>query len=164
MPCTVIVGTQFGDEGKGKIVDYYSGDMDVVVRYNGGANAGHTVVVGKDEYAFQLLPSGILRRDKTVMIGNGVALDPEVFLNEVNNLKKRGIIPAQIFISDRAHVVMPYHKIMDGAQEKFTALAGLELRVGFLYCFGQRSHLDGQDVRVHLGLAQGNLNGYSVQP
>ncbi|MFH0896628.1 MAG: adenylosuccinate synthase [Candidatus Bathyarchaeota archaeon] len=119
MPCTVVVGTQFGDEGKGKVVDYYSDLMDIVVRYNGGANAGHTVVVGNEEFAFQLLPSGILRRDKTVMIGNGVVLDPEVFLTEVNNLKRRGVTPAQIFISDRAHVVMPYHKIMDLAQEKF---------------------------------------------
>ncbi len=126
MPCTVVVGTQFGDEGKGKVVDYYSSDVDIVVRYNGGANAGHTVVVGYEEFAFQLLPSGILRSDKTVMIGNGVVLDPEVFLLEVNNLKGRGFTPAHIFISDRAHVVMPYHKIMDEAQEKFKG----DLRAG----------------------------------
>lgn len=119
MPCTIIVGTQFGDEGKGKVVDYYSSNMDIIVRYNGGANAGHTVVVGKDEFAFQLLPSGILRKEKTVMIGNGVVFEPEVFFTEINNLKSRGITPAKIFISDRTHVIMPYHKIMDAAQEKF---------------------------------------------
>ncbi|MCJ7632284.1 adenylosuccinate synthase [Candidatus Bathyarchaeota archaeon] len=118
MPCTVVVGTQFGDEGKGKVVDYYSENMNIVVRYNGGANAGHTVVVGKEEFAFQLLPSGILRKDKTVIIGNGVVFEPEVFFEEIKNLKKREITPAQIYISDRAHVVMPYHKIMDEAQEQ----------------------------------------------
>lgn len=118
MPCTVIVGTQFGDEGKGKIVDYYSGDMDIIVRYNGGANAGHTVVVGEERFAFRLLPSGVLRRDKTVVIGNGVVVDPEVFFSEVETLKTRGVTPAKIFVSDRAHVVMPYHKMMDEAQER----------------------------------------------
>ena len=119
MTCTVIVGTQFGDEGKGKMVDYFSGDMDIIVRYNGGANAGHTVVVGNEEFAFQLLPSGILRKDKTVVIGNGVVLEPEIFFLEIDKLESRGITPAKIFISDRTHVVMPYHKLMDEAQERF---------------------------------------------
>ncbi|MFH0748960.1 MAG: adenylosuccinate synthase [Candidatus Bathyarchaeota archaeon] len=119
MPCTVIVGTQFGDEGKGKVVDYYSGDMDIIIRYNGGANAGHTVVIGKEEFTFQLLPSGVLRKDKTVIIGNGVVLEPELLLSEIEHLKSRGVIPAKIFISDRTHVVLPYHKMMDEAQERF---------------------------------------------
>lgn len=119
MSCTVVVGTQFGDEGKGKIVDYYSDGMDVIVRYNGGANAGHTVVIEEERFAFSLLPSGVLRKDKMVVIGNGVAFDPEVFFSEVESLKKRGIAPAKIVISDRAHVVMPYHKLMDEVQERF---------------------------------------------
>ena len=128
MTCTVIVGTQFGDEGKGKIVDYYSGGVDLVVRYNGGANAGHTVVIGKDEFAFQLLPSGILRNGKTVVIGNGVVFEPELFFTEVSNLKASGITPAQIFISDRTHVVMPYHKMMDEVQERSKGNLGLVVR------------------------------------
>jgi adenylosuccinate synthase len=118
MSCTIVVGTQFGDEGKGKIVDYYSDDVDIIVRYNGGSNAGHTVVINGEKFAFSLLPSGVLRKEKIVVIGNGVVLDPEVIFREINDLEKRGITPAKIMISDRAHVVMPYHKIMDAAQEK----------------------------------------------
>ena len=119
MSCTVIVGTQFGDEGKGKIVDYCSEDMDIVCRYNGGSNAGHTVVVGKEKFAFRLLPSGVLRKEKTVVIGNGVVIDPEVLLSEINFLKRRGIKPVHLFISERAHLVMPYHKIIDEVEERF---------------------------------------------
>lgn len=118
MSCIIVVGTQFGDEGKGKIVDYYSEDADIIVRYNGGSNAGHTVVINGEKFAFSLLPSGVLRKDKIVVIGNGVVLDPEVIFREINDLKKKGITPAKILISDRAHIVMPYHKIMDAAQEK----------------------------------------------
>jgi adenylosuccinate synthase len=115
----VIVGTQFGDEGKGKIVDYFGEDMDFIVRYNGGANAGHTVVIGDDKFAFRLLPSGVLWNEKTVIIGNGVVIDPKVFLSEIENLETRNVPKAQIFISDRAHIVMPYHKIMDSVEEKY---------------------------------------------
>ena len=119
MSCIVIVGTQFGDEGKGKVVDYYSRDADIVVRYNGGANAGHTVIVGNEKFAFRLLPSGVLRSEKTVVIGNGVVIDPELLLAEINDLKRRGITPAKIHVSDRAHIVMPYHKRLDGIEEEF---------------------------------------------
>lgn len=139
MPCTVIVGTQFGDEGKGKIVDYYSGDADIIVRYNGGANAGHTVVVGEEKFAFSLLPSGVLRKDKTVVIGNGVVVEPEVFFSEIDSLKKRGITPARILMSDRAHVVMPYHKMMDAAQEKFKgSLRAGSTRRGIGPCYSDK--------------------------
>ena len=139
MPCTVIVGTQFGDEGKGKIVDYHSRDMDVVVRYNGGANAGHTVVVGKEKFAFSLLPSGVLWREKTVVIGNGVVIDPEVFFSEVAGLKSRGVTPARILVSDRAHVVMPYHKLMDAAQEGSKgSLAAGSTRRGIGPCYSDK--------------------------
>ncbi len=119
MPCTVIVGTQFGDEGKGKVVDYYREDADLIVRYNGGANAGHTVVVGGEIFAFHLLPSGVLWREKTVVIGNGVVIDPEVLLLEIDALGRRGVTLAKVFISDRAHVVMPYHKLLDAVEERF---------------------------------------------
>jgi len=119
MSCIVIVGTQFGDEGKGKVVDYYGRDVDIVVRYNGGANAGHTVVVGNEKFAFRILPSGVLRQDKTVVIGNGVVIDPDLILSEIEELRQRGVTPAKIYISDRAHVVMPYHKALDGIEEKF---------------------------------------------
>lgn len=117
MSCTVIVGTQFGDEGKGKVVDYYGQDADIVVRYNGGANAGHTVIVGTERFAFRLLPSGVLRPDKTVVIGHGVVIDPDLFLTEIAELRQRGVTPATIYVSDRAHVVMPYHKALDGIEE-----------------------------------------------
>jgi len=118
MPCTVIVGTQFGDEGKGKIVDYCSEHVDIIVRYNGGSNAGHTVVIGEEKFAFRLLPSGVLRENKTVVIGNGVVIDPEVLLSEIGGLKRGGVTPAQIYISERAHIVMPYHKLMDSVEER----------------------------------------------
>ncbi len=117
MSCTVVVGTQFGDEGKGKIVDYYSNNMDIIVRYNGGANAGHTVVIGDEKYAFRLLPSGVLRKDKTVILGHGMAIDPETLLSEITALREREITPAKIVVSDRAHVVFPYHKEQDGLEE-----------------------------------------------
>jgi adenylosuccinate synthase len=114
----VVVGTQYGDEGKGKVVDYYSETADIIIRYNGGANAGHTVVIKEDKFAFRLLPSGVLRRDKTVVLGNGVVIDPEVFFSEIDGLKHRGVIPAHILVSDRAHIVMPYHKLLDAVEEK----------------------------------------------
>ncbi|UCH37462.1 MAG: adenylosuccinate synthase [Candidatus Bathyarchaeota archaeon] len=139
MPCTVIVGTQFGDEGKGKIVDYYSADADIIVRYNGGANAGHTVVADNEKFAFRLLPSGVLHRDKTVVIGNGVVLDPDVFLSEIHSLQQRDVTPAQIVISDRAHVVLPYHKLMDAAQEKFKGrLSAGTTRRGIGPCYSDK--------------------------
>ena len=139
MSCTVVVGTQFGDEGKGKIVDYYSENADIIVRYNGGANAGHTVVAGNEKFAFRLLPSGVLRQDKMVVIGNGVVLDPDVFFSEIHSLQQRGITPARIFISDRAHVVMPYHKLMDAAQEKFKGrLSAGTTRRGIGPCYSDK--------------------------
>lgn len=117
MSCTVIVGTQFGDEGKGKIVDYYSDNVDIIVRYNGGANAGHTVVIGDKKFAFRLLPSGVLRSDKTVILGHGMAIDPDVLLSEISALRERQVTPARIIVSDRAHLVFPYHKVQDGLEE-----------------------------------------------
>ncbi len=118
MPVTVVVGTQWGDEGKGKITDYLAESADVVVRYQGGTNAGHTVKVGEEVYKFQLLPSGILREEKTCVIGNGVVVDPGVLLRELQDLNARGVTPATLRISERAHVIMPYHKVQDALEEK----------------------------------------------
>ncbi|MEY3022474.1 MAG: Adenylosuccinate synthetase, partial [Planctomycetota bacterium] len=110
-PHAAVVGLQWGDEGKGKIVDLLTARYDCIVRYNGGANAGHTVQVGSDRYALHLIPSGILSRGKTNVIGNGVVVDPEKLLEEMDGLLRRGVeIGANLRVSDRAHVVMPYHK------------------------------------------------------
>jgi len=121
---TAVVGLQWGDEGKGKVVDVLTGDHNVIVRYNGGANAGHTVVVGDERYALHLIPSGILYRDKLNVIGNGVVVDPEVLLQEIAAIRDRGIeVGDNLRISDRAHVVMPYHKEQDAALERYLASA-----------------------------------------
>lgn len=117
MSAIAIVGTQWGDEGKGKITDYYSEDADIIARFQGGNNAGHTIVVGQEVYKFHLLPSGILRPEKTVLIGNGVVIDPDVLLKELDDIEKRGFAVKNLKISDRAHVIMPYHKLLDGLQD-----------------------------------------------
>jgi adenylosuccinate synthase len=123
-PChSAVVGLQWGDEGKGKVVDLLTEHHDVIVRYNGGANAGHTVVVGSERYALHLTPSGILYPDKLCVIGNGVVVDPLTLIDEIDGLRKRGIeVGDNLRISDRAHVVMPYHKAHDAALE--SALGG----------------------------------------
>ncbi len=119
---TAVVGLQWGDEGKGKIVDVLTAGHDVIVRYNGGANAGHTVVVGSERYALHLIPSGILYPDKTCVIGNGVVVDPEKLLEEAEGLRARGVaVGGNLRLSDRAHVVLPYHKEQDAALEDYLA-------------------------------------------
>ncbi len=116
---TAVVGLQWGDEGKGKIVDLLTARHDVIVRYNGGANAGHTVVVGDQRYALHLIPAGILYPDKLCVIANGVVVDPQVLFDEIDSLRTRGIeVGDNLRISDRAHVVMPYHKEHDAALEE----------------------------------------------
>ncbi len=116
----VVVGAQWGDEGKGKLIDILSKDVDVIVRYQGGSNAGHTVIVGKEHYVFHLLPSAILRKGKVCVIGNGVVVDPKALLEEIDGLEKRGVkvTPLQLKIAVNAHVVMPYHRVLDGLREK----------------------------------------------
>ena len=109
---TVIVGAQWGDEGKGKITDYFAGESDYVVRYHGGNNAGHTVIVNGSIFKLHLIPSGVLYDHPVSVIGNGVVIDPDALLNELQYLHNKGIEP-QLNISDRAHVIMPYHKQMD---------------------------------------------------
>lgn len=117
MASVVVMGTQWGDEGKGKIVDYLAEQADVVVRYQGGNNAGHTVVVGGEEFKLHLLPSGILYNGKTCLIGNGVVIDPGVLLKEIKGVQARGIDTSGLKISNRAHVIMPYHRLLDEAEE-----------------------------------------------
>lgn len=115
----VVFGAQWGDEGKGKLIDILSKDADITVRYQGGNNAGHTVIVGKETYIFHLIPSAILHKNKVCVIGNGVVVDPKALLGEIEELEKRGlkINAAQLKISGHAHVVMPYHRILDGLRE-----------------------------------------------
>ncbi|MFL3666237.1 MAG: adenylosuccinate synthase, partial [Verrucomicrobiota bacterium] len=115
---TILVGAQWGDEGKGKIIDFLTEQADIVVRAQGGANAGHTVIVGRTKYILHLIPSGILRRRTTCVIGNGVVIDPIGLLEEIDGLKKTGIDPAgRLHVSDAAHMVFPYHKALDAARE-----------------------------------------------
>ncbi len=117
--CVVVVGAQWGDEGKGKIVDVLAQQADLVVRYQGGANAGHTVVKGDDEFILHQIPSGILHPGTRCVIGNGVVLDPDTLLNEVDDLVARGVdVTDRLIVSDRAHLVLPYHKLLDCASEK----------------------------------------------
>ncbi len=118
MSTIVVVGTQWGDEGKGKIVDYLASQADVVARYQGGSNAGHTVVADGNTYKLHLLPSGILYSGCTCIIGNDVVLDPVVLLQELSALEATGKSWDGLRISNRAHVVMPYHKVFDGLQER----------------------------------------------
>lgn len=122
--CTAVVGLQWGDEGKGKVVDLLAPGFDAVVRYNGGANAGHSVVVKGERYALHLIPSGILYPGKLAVIGNGVVVDPEVLLKESDGLAQRGVDVSGLIISDRAHVVMPYHKAEDEVRERLISEAG----------------------------------------
>ena len=117
MPATVAVGCQFGDEGKGKVIDVLAERADIVVRFQGGANAGHTVQVGDDLFAFHLLPSGILRHGVMNVIGNGVVVEPATLLQELEDIRRRGYPGDNLRVSDRAHVVMPYHKVQDRLEE-----------------------------------------------
>lgn len=122
--CTAVVGLQWGDEGKGKIVDLLAGEHDAVVRYNGGANAGHTVVVGDEKYALHLVPSGILYPGVLAVVGNGVVVDPEKLLEEIDGLEARGVCTDSLVVSSRAHVVAPYHKLEDEVRERLLSCGG----------------------------------------
>jgi len=118
MSTLVVVGSQWGDEGKGKITDLLSKEADIIVRYQGGSNAGHTVVKGDEQYIFHLIPSGILHQGVKCLIGNGVVIDPQSLLQEIECLKKKNIeIDDNLFIDFKAHVVFPYHKILDEIKE-----------------------------------------------
>ncbi|HSP79844.1 MAG TPA: adenylosuccinate synthase, partial [Myxococcaceae bacterium] len=120
MPNVVVVGAQWGDEGKGKVVDLLTQHAQVVVRFQGGNNAGHTLVVGGQKTVLHLIPSGILHPGKTCVIGNGVVVDPAVLVEEIDALKERGFLKddAQLVVSDNAHVIFPWHKLVDAYREK----------------------------------------------
>lgn len=119
MANVVVVGTQWGDEGKGKVVDLLTEKSDLIIRFQGGNNAGHTLVVGDRKVILHLIPSGILHPDKLCVIGSGVVIDPEILLNEIDALREKGytVTTDSLAISDRAHVIMPYHKMIDHARE-----------------------------------------------
>jgi adenylosuccinate synthase len=119
VPATVVVGTQWGDEGKGKLTDLLAKEMQVVVRYQGGHNAGHRIVVDGEAFALQLLPSGILYDSITPVIGNGVVVDPKVLLAEMDVLTSRGVDCSRLLISGSAHLIMPYHQELDALTERY---------------------------------------------
>lgn len=118
MPAYAVIGGQWGDEGKGKVVDYLARDMHIVARYSGGNNAGHTVMHEKGQFAFHLVPSGIFWPQVTCIIGNGVVVDPEVLLQEVDSLQKQGVDVSRLQVSDRSHLIMPYHVLLDRLEEE----------------------------------------------
>ncbi len=155
----VVVGTQWGDEGKAKVVDFLARDYRFVVRFQGGANAGHTVYVGDNKFVFHLVPSGILRPEVKVAIGNGVVIDLAEFLKEVEMVSKHVDVRGRILLSNKAHIVMPYHKLMDRAKEDGagrkigTTLRGigpayvdkadrLGIRIGDLYTSGLKEKIE----------------------
>ena len=125
MPNVVVIGAQWGDEGKGRIVDLISEKVDIIVRYQGGNNAGHTIVIGDEKIVLHHLPSGILRQDKLSLIGNGVVIDPKVLLQEISELESAGYSANEknLKISDRAHIIMPYHREIDLARESMNGNA-----------------------------------------
>lgn len=125
MAVRVVVGTQWGDEGKGKYIDMLAKESDLVVRFSGGNNAGHTIVADGVKYALHLIPSGILHKGRVCIIGNGVVVDPAVLLKEMEDLAQKGVSTEKLLISDRAHVIMPYHKLLDELQEGHRGSANL---------------------------------------
>ncbi len=132
--CLVVVGAQWGDEGKGKLVDVLAERADVVVRYQGGANAGHTVVIGDSQFILRQIPSGILHPGVVCVVGNGVVLEPETFFAELDQLAQRQVdTTGRIFVSDRAHLVLPYHKLLDAASEKSQKLGTTGRGIGPAY-------------------------------
>ncbi|MDR2803243.1 MAG: adenylosuccinate synthase [Treponema sp.] len=140
----VIIGAQWGDEGKGKIVDYLAGEADIVVRFSGGANAGHTIVAGGEQYALHLIPSGALYKNKTVILGAGMVIDPEALFKEIEMLKSRGVeTEGRLFVSDRAHIVLPRYieidKERDAARAKPIGTTGRGVGV----TYAMKSERDG---------------------
>jgi adenylosuccinate synthase len=129
MPAVVIVGAQWGDEGKGKIVDIFTERADMVVRYGGGPNAGHTLVVGDEKLVVRLVPSGVLRPDVQCVLGQGMVIDPRSLVSELDDLEKRGVkATGRLVVSDRAHAILPYHVTVDGLREKGKSAIGTTKR------------------------------------
>src|SRR3954469_5774780 len=125
MPAIVLVGAQWGDEGKGKATDLLGSSVDYVVRYNGGNNAGHTIVVGDEKYALHLLPTGILSPGVIPVIGNGVVIDLTVLFEEIDLLEGRGVDTSRLLVSASAHLIAPYHRVVDKVTERFLGQARL---------------------------------------
>ncbi|MFN3604755.1 MAG: adenylosuccinate synthase [Leptonema sp. (in: bacteria)] len=151
MSVTVVIGAQWGDEGKAKIIDYLSEKIDIIARYQGGANAGHTVVVNQKKFVFHLIPSGILYPNTICVIGNGVVVDPEALLQELEKLNKENIeYKNRIFISDASHIVLPFHKLIDEQRETLakTNKIGTTKR-GIGICYG--------DKMLRIGIRMGDL-------
>ncbi|MBW7475655.1 adenylosuccinate synthase [Paenibacillus oenotherae] len=118
MSTVVVVGTQWGDEGKGKITDFLAEGADVVARYQGGNNAGHTILIGNKKYKLTMIPSGIFNQDKVCVIGNGMVINPSALIDEINYIHENGFSTDNLRISDRAHIIMPYHLVLDGLEEE----------------------------------------------
>ncbi len=140
MPGIVVIGTQWGDEGKGKVTDYLADRAELIVRFQGGNNAGHTIVRDGEEFKFHLIPSGILHETKTCVIGNGVVIDPKVLLGEIDGLRRRDINVSNLKISSNAHLIMPYHVLLDTAVE--TRLGKLSIgttRRGIGPCYSDKA-------------------------
>jgi adenylosuccinate synthase len=168
VPATVIVGAQWGDEGKGKIVDLLAQDSDIVCRYQGGPNAGHTIVVGDDTYKIRSLPSGIVR-GKPCVIGNGCVVDPDVLIGELDEFEQRGRTTAEVYLSGNAHLIMPWHLAIDQASERrLGRLAIGTTRRGVGPCYADKAMRLGirvQDVldpkilrqKIEVALAEKNL-------
>jgi adenylosuccinate synthase len=168
VPATVIVGAQWGDEGKGKIVDLLAQDSDIVCRYQGGPNAGHTIVVGEETFKIRALPSGIVR-GKPCVIGNGCVVDPEVLIGELDEFEQRGRSTAEVYVSGNAHLIMPWHLAIDQASERrLGRLAIGTTRRGIGPCYADKAMRLGirvQDVldakilrqKIEVALAEKNL-------
>jgi adenylosuccinate synthase len=168
VPATVIVGAQWGDEGKGKIVDLLAQDSDIVCRYQGGPNAGHTIVVGDETFKIRALPSGIVR-GKPCVIGNGCVVDPEVLIGELDEFEQRGRSTSQVYVSGNAHLIMPWHLAIDQASEhRLGRLAIGTTRRGIGPCYADKAMRLGirvQDVldpkilrqKIEVALAEKNL-------
>lgn len=140
---TIIVGAQWGDEGKGKITDFFAGSSDYVVRYHGGNNAGHTVIVDGNTFKLHLIPSGVLYPTPISVIGNGVVIDPAALIDEISYLTDKGVVP-NLMISDRAHVIMPYHKLLDSALSDYQGtLAAGSTRRGIAPVYGDKMFRNG---------------------
>ncbi|MEO8199754.1 MAG: adenylosuccinate synthase [Gemmatimonadota bacterium] len=157
--CVVVVGAQWGDEGKGKLVDVMAERAHMVVRYQGGANAGHTVVIGDTQFILQQIPSGILHPGVVCMVGNGVVLDPETFFTELDELTRRNVnTSGRLFVSERAHLVLPYHKLLDAASEKSQKIGTTGRGIGPAYedKYGRRGIrvADLRDLKVALALVR----------
>jgi len=132
--CLVVVGAQWGDEGKGKVVDSLAEHADLVVRYQGGANAGHTVDTDQGEFILQQIPSGILHPRCRCVIGNGVVVDPETLFQEIDKLAARGVpMEGRLVVSDRAHLVLPYHKVLDKSSERSKKIGTTSRGIGPAY-------------------------------